>query len=175
MAGNLGKAGPGQPCAGDHTVVTAGRARLSSHGQRVAAALTVPRHAAASRVTPGVTSYCCGTELEKPLALGWKINDVEGRVTGLIPSFCCLCFLPFLKRSPPSCSPSCCARLRPSLSLWETCSGLQLKFMNFAQALQRGDCLSFKETAFPPVTATGWERGVLYFNLASAFESWTLL
>lgn len=43
--------------------------------------------------------------------------------------------------------------------------------MNFAQVLQRGDCISFKETAFPPVTATGWEQGVLYFNLASAFES----
>ena len=62
-----------------------------------------------------------------------------------------------------------------SLSQWETCSGLQLKFMNFAQVLQRGDCISLKEAPFPPVTATGWERGALCFSLASAFESWTLL
>ena len=47
--------------------------------------MTVPRDVAASRVTPQVTSYCCGMGLEKPLGLGWKINDVEGRVTGLIP------------------------------------------------------------------------------------------
>lgn len=48
--------------------------------------MVVPCDVAASWFTPGVTSYSCGTGLEKLLALGWKINDVEGRVTDLIPS-----------------------------------------------------------------------------------------
>lgn len=96
MVGNLGKAGPGQLRARDHIVLWRATRREGGHG------VTVPRGVAASWVTPGVTSYCCGMELEKPLALGWKINDVEGRVTGLIPSSWGGGFLPFFEAIPTS-------------------------------------------------------------------------
>lgn len=125
---------------------------------------------AAPQDTPQVTSHCCRTGLEKLLTLGWKIHPV-GQGDSLIPSSERFFFL--FVRDPhfPAAQLLLQTHMEP-VSVGD-CSGLQLQFLNCAQKLQRGDCISLKETAFPPVPAR--LGAVLGFNLASAFESWMLI
>lgn len=48
--------------------------------------------------------------------------------------------------------------------------------MNFAQVLQREDCISPKEAAFPPLPAPGQEQGCVFHSVfRSAFAFWLLL
>lgn len=114
-----------------------------------------PCDVAAPQVTPQVTPPCCGTRLGKLLALGGERNDVE-QGDSLVPSSEGFFFL--FGHDPPFPAVQLLLQTHMESVSVGDCSGLQLHSLNFAQKLQRGDCVSLKETAFPPVPATGWEQ-----------------